>query len=428
MIKALIITYYWPPAGGSGVQRWLKFVKYLRNFDIEPIVYTVENPEYVFNDNSLLIDIPKNLEVLKQPIWEPYKMANLFSSTKKTESAGFLTKQKSVLGSLKNYIRANYFIPDARVFWIKPSVNYLNNYIKNNKVDILISTGPPHSMHLIANQLKKDTGIKWIADFRDPWTDIDYFHHLPLTHKSKKKHFKLEQEVLKNADEVIVVGKSMKNAYQHSSENIHVITNGYDTELIQGNCSLDTKFSITHVGLMNADRNHNFLWNVLSEIAAEDKDFENDLEIKLVGKVDESVIQSITKVGLINNLQIIPYLPHDEVIKCQMESQVLLLSINNVPAAKGIITGKVFEYLQAKRPILAIAPSDGDLAEILKSTKAGNIIDFDDDKHLSDSIKRYYNLYKQQNLRIDSDNFQQYHRKNLTEVLSILIKKCVNTN
>lgn len=428
MIKALIITYYWPPAGGSGVQRWLKFVKYLRSFDIEPVVYTVENPEYVFNDKSLLNDIPENLEVIKQPIWEPYKIANLFSSTKKTESAGFLSKQKSLFGRLKNYIRANYFIPDARVFWIKPSVNYLNNYIKNNKVDILISTGPPHSMHLIANQLKKDTGIKWIADFRDPWTDIDYFHYLPLTNRSKKKHLNLEQEVLSNADKVIVVGQSMKNAYHHLSINIHVITNGYDTESIQGSYTLDSKFSITHVGLMNADRNHKFLWNVLSEIADDNKEFKNDLVIKLIGKVDESIIQSITKVGLINNLQIIPYLPHDEVIKCQMESQVLLLSINNVPAAKGIITGKIFEYLQAKRPVLAIAPSDGDLAEILTATKAGNVVDFNDKEQLSATIKKYYDLFKIQNLNINSGNFQQYHRKNLTEELSILIKKCVNIN
>lgn len=427
MIKALIITYYWPPAGGSGVQRWLKFVKYLRTFDIEPIVYTVENPEYVFNDTSLEKDIPENLTVLKQPIWEPYQLANLFSRNKKVESAGFLTKKKSILGSLKNYIRANYFIPDARVFWIKPSVKYLKNYIKTNKIDIIISTGPPHSMHLIANQLKKETGVKWIADFRDPWTDIDYFHHLPLTKKSKKMHQKLEQEVLTNADEVIVVGNSMKDTYKAISTNVHVITNGYDTESNNKNITLSKKFSITHVGLMNADRNHHFLWKVLSEIATENKDFKNDLEIKLIGKVDESIIQSIKKEGLLDNLIIVPYLPHDEVIKCQQESQVLLLSINNVPAAKGIITGKVFEYLQAQRPILAIAPSNGDLAEIITSTKAGTVVDFDDENHLRAEIKQYYALYNQDNLSVKSVDLQSCHRKNLTEALSILIKKCVGT-
>ncbi|MDP3352735.1 MAG: glycosyltransferase, partial [Flavobacteriaceae bacterium] len=224
MIKALIITYYWPPSGGSGVQRWLKFVKYLREYGIEPIIYTVENPDYIFRDESLINDIPEGIEILKQPIWEPYQLANLFSKKQKNENAGFLGQQKSTIGKIKNYIRANYFIPDARFFWIKPSVKYLKKYLKENNVDVVISTGPPHSLHLIAQQLKKETGIKWIADFRDPWTEIDYFHHLPLTVKSKKKHYELEQNVLKDADEVIVVGNSMKENYAKFSKNITVIT------------------------------------------------------------------------------------------------------------------------------------------------------------------------------------------------------------
>lgn len=426
MIKALIITYYWPPAGGSGVQRWLKFVKYLREFGIEPMVYTVENPEYVFSDTSLINDVPDGIEILKQPIWEPYQLANLFSKNQKVESAGFLGAQKSFLGKIKNYIRANYFIPDARMFWIKPSVNYLKKYLKENQVDVVISTGPPHSLHLIANQLKKQTGVKWIADFRDPWTAIDYFHHLPLTDKSIKKHHQLEQDVLKNADEIIVVGNSMKENYEPFSQNITVITNGYDTEDAVGSVLLDEKFTITHIGLMNADRNHPFFWKVLAELCQENKSFKNDLEIKLIGKVDQSVIQLIDEIGLKQNLKLISYLPHDEVVKSQLTSQLLYLPINNVPAAKGIITGKVFEYLQAKRPILAIAPTNGDLALILNETNAGKVVNFDDEKSLKNVVKDYYQHYQQHNLQVNSTNYQQYHRKNLTYQLSELIKKCVN--
>lgn len=426
MIKALIITYYWPPAGGSGVQRWLKFVKYLREFGIEPMVYTVENPEYVFSDTSLINDVPDGIEILKQPIWEPYQLANLFSKNQKVESAGFLGAQKSFLGKIKNYIRANYFIPDARMFWIKPSVNYLKKYLKENQVDVVISTGPPHSLHLIANQLKKQTGVKWIADFRDPWTAIDYFHHLPLTDKSIKKHHQLEQDVLKNADEIIVVGNSMKENYEPFSQNITVITNGYDTEDAVGSVLLDEKFTITHIGLMNADRNHPFFWKVLAELCQENKSFKNDLEIKLIGKVDQSVIQLIDEIRLKQNLKLISYLPHDEVVKSQLTSQLLYLPINNVPAAKGIITGKVFEYLQAKRPILAIAPTNGDLALILNETNAGKVVNFDDEKSLKNVVKDYYQHYQQHNLLVNSTNYQQYHRKNLTYQLSELIKKCVN--
>ncbi|MDO9262277.1 MAG: glycosyltransferase [Flavobacteriaceae bacterium] len=426
MIKALIITYYWPPSGGSGVQRWLKFVKYLRDFGIEPIIYTVENPDYVFSDESLVQDIPKNLEILKQPIWEPYQFANIFSKKQKTESAGFLGQQTSYFGKIKNYIRANYFIPDARFFWIKPSVKFLKRYLQKNKVDVVISTGPPHSLHLIAQQLKQETGIKWIADFRDPWTDIDYFHHLPLTEKSKKKHHQLEQNVLKKADEIIVVGNSMKVNYSKFAKNITVITNGYDAKNLNEKGPLDQKFSITHIGLMNADRNHPFFWKVLSELTKENASFKNDLEIKLIGKVDETVLKSIQEFGLQSNLNLISYMPNNEVIKSQLTSQILLLSINNVPAAKGIITGKVFEYLQAKRPILAIAPVDGDLAEILRKTKAGTTVNFDDFVSMKIILTNYYQLYQQDKLEINSVDFEKYHRKNLTKQLSEIIKKCIH--
>ena len=264
MKKALVITYYWPPAGGSGVQRWLKFVKYFRDFGIEPIIYTVDNANYPIMDNSLGNDIPKEIEILKQPIWEPNNLLSFFGK-KKNESAGFLNPNPNFMGKIAQYIRANYFIPDARKFWVKPSVNYLKKYLLNNEIDVIITTGPPHSVHLIGLQLKKELNIKWISDFRDPWTEIDYFHQLPLTKKSIQKHHKLEQEVIKFSDAVIVVGKTMKENYEVFQKNIFVVTNGFDGEIAEG-AKLDSNFTITHIGLMNADRNPRMLWEVLSEI------------------------------------------------------------------------------------------------------------------------------------------------------------------
>ena len=181
--KVLIITYYWPPAGGSGVQRWLKFVKYLRDFNIEPVVYTVDNPSYPILDKSLESEIPKDLEILKQPIFEPNSILSFFGNKKKKESAGFLNSNPTFFGKIVLFIRANYFIPDARKFWIKPSVKFLSNYLKNNEIDAMITTGPPHSMHVIGLALKEKFEVKWISDFRDPWTEIDYFQQLPLTKK-----------------------------------------------------------------------------------------------------------------------------------------------------------------------------------------------------------------------------------------------------
>jgi len=420
MKKALIITYYWPPAGGSGVQRWLKFVKYFRDFGIEPVVYTVENPNYPIVDKSLSKDIPEGMEILKQPIWEPNNLFAFFGKNK-TESAGFLNPNPTLFGKILQYIRANYFIPDARKFWVKPSTSYLKKYLKTNKIDVVITTGPPHSMHLIGLNLKKELNIKWLADFRDPWTEIDYFQQLPLTKKAIEKHHYFEKEVLKNADAVLVVGKTMQENFSPYNSNVITVTNGFDEVLTNENIALDSKFTITHIGLMNADRNPKILWEVLSEIVSENKEFEADFELKLIGKADASVIADVSTFRLSNNVQVIDYVTHDIVVEFQQKSQVLLLIVNNVPSAKGIITGKIFEYLMAKRPILAIAPINGDLAEIIKETNSGVVVDFDDKSPLKIAILDLYLKFKQGNLIVESKNITQFRRKELTRKVSELI-------
>ena len=213
MKKVLIITYYWPPSGGAGVQRWLKFVKYLREFGWEPIVYTPENPEAPAVDESLLKDIPKNLTAIKRPIWEPYNLYKNFIGQKKDEriNAGFLTEKKKpgLAEKISVWVRGNWFIPDARKLWITPSIKFLSDYLKRNPVDAIVSTGPPHSMHLIALGLKKKLNLPWLADFRDPWTNIDFYDKLMLTKASDVKHKKMELDVLKNANIITAIGWSM---------------------------------------------------------------------------------------------------------------------------------------------------------------------------------------------------------------------------
>jgi len=422
-LKVLIITYYWPPSGGSGVQRWLKFVKYLQDFGITPVVYTVDNPDYAIEDSSLVQEVPKGIEVLKQPIWEPYKLANLFNKGKATKtSAGFLATKQSVFGKLSTYVRANYFIPDARMFWIKPSIQFLEKYLNDNSVDAVITTGPPHSLHKIGLGLKKRLNVNWIADFRDPWTEIDYFHQLPLTNKAIKKHQSQEKEVLTKADVVLVVGPTMRMNYLKFNKNTHVITNGYDGEISGKSEVLDSKFSITHIGLMNEDRNPYSLWKVLAELTKVQMGFSDDLEIKLIGKVDPIVLKEIEILGLTPYVKRIDYLPHSEVQKYQRTSQVLLLAVNKVPSAKGIITGKIFEYLLAKRPILAIGPEDGDLSILLKETKAGSCFDFDNPKGQKSEIIELYQRYKNETLILKSKHIERYHRKELTRQLAALIQ------
>lgn len=421
-LKVLILTYYFPPAGGSGVQRWLKFVKYLPYFNVEPIVYTVKNPNYPITDVSLASDLPTNLKILRQSIFEPNNLVSKFSKKNK-QSVGFLNKKPTFLGKITQYIRANYFIPDARKFWIKPSVSYLEKYLKDNHIDVIITTGPPHSVHLIGLALKEKTNISWIADFRDPWTDIDYFHQLPLTKRAINKHRQLEQTVLKKADQVIVIGKTMQNKYLSFNKNTVVIPNGFDDFKESSSYIMDEKFSLLHIGMLNSDRNHIVLWEVLSELAQENNDFKNTLEIKLIGKVCPEALESIHKNKLTFALNHIDYVEHHKVFNHQKSAQVLLLLINNVPSAKGIITGKIFEYLQAKRPILAIAPSDGDLAQIINKTNAGIVIDFYEKKKLKKHIKALYENFKNNTLAVDSKNIDQYHRKKLTDKLVQSLKR-----
>ncbi|GGG88906.1 glycosyl transferase family 1 [Polaribacter pacificus] len=428
-MKVLIITYYWPPAGGPGVQRWLKFVKYLQQFGLEPVVYTVENPRYPITDSSLENEIPKGVEVLRLPIREPNNLFVFFTKKKSSQSAGFLNPNPGLFGRFTQYIRANFFIPDARKFWIKPSVRYLKKYLESHPVDMIITTGPPHSVHLIGLALKEDLGVPWISDFRDPWTAIDYFDQLPLTKKSLAKHHTLEKKVLKKSDAVLVVGETMKKNFDPYAKQVYVLTNGYDTSQDEkkGAQFLDSRFSITHVGAMNADRNPIILWEVLAAICKENSDFKSDLEIKLIGHIAPQVLNSITGSGL-ENVERLGYLKHAEIKSYQEQSQVLLLAVNQVASAKGIVTGKIFEYLQAKRPILAIGPTDGDLATILQETSSGEIVDFNDAVKLKEVVLDLYRNFKEGNTVFTVQNIEQFHRKNLTEELSKIIKNTLENH
>ncbi len=429
MKKVLIITYYWPPSGGAGVQRWLKFVKYLRNFGWEPIVYTPSNPENPVDDASLLKDLQQNLEVIQQPIWEPYDLYKKFIGQKPHQkiNAGFISENKKpkLTEKISVFIRGNFFIPDARVFWVNPSVKYLTTYLKNNKVDAIVSTGPPHSMHLIAMQIQQKLNLPWLADFRDPWTNIDFYKDLLLTKSADKKHHRLEKQVLQKANRVITIGPTMAQEFEAiANRSVDVITNGFDDEDLSSEVvDTDKKFSIAHIGSLNKDRSPILLWEVLSEMIAENAMFKEDLEIKLAGKIDFTVIDTISSLGLENNLRKIDYLKHNEVVIEQQRSQILLLLVNNTPNAKGILTGKLFEYLAAKRPILCIGVTDGDAAKIINETQSGVVVNFDDKEKMKATVSAFYELFKNKNLTIDSRGAEQYSRKNLTQQLVAVLNQ-----
>ena len=431
MRKILIITYYWPPCGGAGVQRWLKFAKYLREFNYEPIIYTVKNGEFPEIDESLINDIPDNLIVLKKKIWEPYKWYKLFIKQNKDQkiNTAFLTEKKKspFLEKISVWIRGNFFIPDARKFWIKPSARFLIKYISENPVRLIISTGPPHSMHLIAYRIKQKLNIPWISDFRDPWTNIDFYNELMLTKRANKKHNILEHKVLHHSDLIIAISKTMRKEFVFlNARQVEVIPNGYDNEDIpQGRLKLDEKFSMVHIGSLVKTRNPQVLWKVLSEIISSNKSFENDLEVKLVGKTDYSVIESLKRFNIKKNVTITNYLSHKEAIDLQQRSQILLLLINRTKNAMGILTGKIFEYMSSKRPILLIGPADGDAAEIINETNTGKVVDFDDEIYLKKIVNEYYDLFKNKKLGVESKGIEKYSRRELTKKLAVILDKFV---
>ncbi len=425
MKRALIITYYWPPAGGPGVQRWLKFVTYLKDFGVEPIVYVPKDPHYPLVDEDLLEDVPNNITVLKQLIKEPYRFAKFFSK-KKTEamSSGILPKKKqSIVERLLLYIRGNFFIPDARIGWVKPSVSFLKDYLNNEAVDVVITTGPPHSLHLIGLQLKQHLGIKWLADFRDPWTTIHYHKSLQLTGASERKHKELEKKVLNTADRITVTSPRTKEEFEQITKSpISVITNGYE-EVAIGEVALDTSFSIAHIGSLLSERNPKILWEVLAELASESSDFSQDLEIVLVGAVSESIHDTISDYGLQSNCKVVGYVSHAEALQFQHRSQLLLLIEMDRPETRAIIPGKLFEYMAAKRPIIAIGPAESDVEQLLTKTRAGDYFLYNQKAELKETICRLYSTFKEGKITIDSDSVKQFSRKALTEKLATLIKQ-----
>lgn len=422
--KILIISYYWPPAGGPGVQRWLKFVKYLPDFAIEPHVYVPDNPTYPLLDEKLVDEVSNKAIIIKQPIFEPYGLASVFSKNKtKKISSGIMPHQKkqSFVEKLLLWVRGNVFIPDARVFWVKPSVTFLKRYLKEHQIDTIITTGPPHSLHLIGLQLKKELNITWLADFRDPWTTIGYHKQLKLSSWAARKHKALEKEVMNSCDQLIVTSPTTKIEFEAiTTKPIEVITNGYDLEQVSKK-PLDEKFTLAHIGSLLSARNPIILWKALQELILENEAFKLQFQLKLIGAVSNEVLQSIAEFGLNNHLNYLGYLPHDESIIEQRSSQVLLLIEIDSEETKCIVPGKLFEYMVSERPIIAIGPAKADFAQIIKETNTGTFFTYDELESLKAQIQLCFEQYQQNNLKVFPVGLQQYSRKALTEKLAKLL-------
>jgi len=424
--KILIVTYYWPPAGGPGVQRWLKFVKYLPDLGYDPVVFVPENPSYPMEDLSLIDALPATIQVVKFPIVEPYRWAH-FLSKKSTQaiSAGIIpsAKKQSWIEKSLLWIRGNFFIPDARILWVKPASQFLEKFILDHHIQTVITTGPPHSVHLIGLTLKNKLPIRWIADFRDPWTTIGYHQSLHLSARSHKKHLDLENTVLQTADDLIVTSPLTKAEFAlKTNQNIHVITNGYDgVDLPKVN--LDFQFTIAHIGSFLSERNPRILWKVLKDLCLESADFERDFKLVLMGKVSQEILDTLTEFRLTSQLDLRGYVSHQDALIAQRQAQVLLLVEIDTPNTRCIIPGKLFEYMVSNRPILALGPEASDVAQIIQDTQTGCYFEYDTKaEQLKDVIWKWYQMYLEGKLNTHPIGLQQYARKSLTQALVKVIE------
>ena len=427
--RVLIVTYYWPPSGGSGVQRWLKFVKYLVRAGWQPVVFTPMNPSFTLEDKSLMKDVPNSVEVIRFPIWEPYQMFFKLSSlagNKNPQQADFIsTGKKTFFQKTSSWIRGNFLIPDARIFWVKPSVEYLIDFVKRNKIEKIITTGPPHSIHLIGLKLKKlNPALYWITDFRDPWSEWDLLDTLSLTSLARKKHVALEKKVLTTADRVLTIAPyHVKRFEALSGRKVDLITNGFDEDDFEKIENTRTeKFTIRHVGIVDELRDPKPVMQAIKELCSSDPYFANHVRVEFIGKVNSSFKKFVREDAQLSTItKFLDQIPHDQLLRLHGSTDLQLLVLAHTAIAPGNLPGKFFEYLASRKPILAIGPVDGDAANILHQSKTGAIKEHTDHEGIKTELFGYYELWKSGD-SIVTGEIEMFTRKKLTESLIKLLE------
>lgn len=397
--KVLIIAYYWPPSGGSGVQRWLKFVKYLPQFGWKPYVFTPENPSAPVTDPSLLKDVPAEAVVVKLPIWEPYevfgKLSKLFSGNKNSPvQGGSVNKGSSLFSKLSIWVRGNFFIPDPRKFWVRPAVKFLRDYLEANNIETIVTTGPPHSMHLIGLKLKKQKpSLRWIVDMRDPWSEWGFLDSIQAGTRAKAKHKKLEHEVLTTADEVITITPFYVRQFERlSGRNVNLVTNGFDEEDFKNfKIVRSDKFRLRHVGIVNEKCDPRPFMNAVAELCNQNNEIGAAIEIEFVGQVNSGFRNFVESNPTLSQItRFTDTVPHEKLMNIYASSAVLLLILTGYKDAEGYMPGKLFEYLATGLPVLGVGPVAGDAADLMLRAKAGEMFEADQPVAIGEFITRAY--------------------------------------
>lgn len=432
--KVLIITYYWPPSGGAGVQRWLKFAKYLPQFDVEPIILTVDEKfaNYPQIDETLLPEVAEDMWVYRTKSKDLLKKATKIIGKKNVVYGGFSNvNKKNTLQTILRFMRGNFYIPDLRKGWNKYAKIKATEVISTHEIDTIITTGPPHSTHLVGLYLKKKLNIRWIADFRDPWTDIYYYNDMLHTPLAKYIDKRLESNVLNKIDELIItIDKTLKKdiASKYPNLPISVISNGYDESDFENKKRiLPDKFTICYTGTLPESYDIDVFIDACEQLHKENFDF----VIKFIGNVSKSKLEKMYQVGLEDKIQIIDYVVHSESIDNLLSSSMLLLAfpyVNNTY----IVPGKFFEYFASNIPILCVGSREGDVQEYFKSDPERHIVvEKGEVQKTVDFIKKIYQQYENEKSKTNQDSLpfeinkhaHIFERQELTKKLSSVINK-----
>ena len=422
--KILIITYYWPPSGGSGVQRWLKFVKYLPSFGFQPFVFTPENPSFEIRDDTLVKDIPTEAEVIRFPIWEPYHIfksaSRLFGKRPASQIDMVTVGKKGLFQIVTTWVRGNLLIPDARVFWVEPSVKFLEDFLKSNGITTLITTGPPHSLHLIGlNLKKKNPDLRWIVDLRDPWSEWDFLDALSLTSWARRRHQKLERSVLSAADRVITIAPFHVQRFEAlGGRKVELITNGYDEDDFKGIHKIKTdQFTIRHIGMVDELRDPRPFMKAIQELAEVLPDFLKNTKIEFIGAVNSAFREFVLQDKILSAITAFAKpLPHAELLKLYGETDIQLLILAHTTLAAGNLPGKFFEYLASGNFIFGVGPENGDAADILRNTHAGIMIERDNVSKIQEALKERFEKWRS-GTDEDKRDVSGFSRKELTKRL-----------
>lgn len=431
MKRVLVITNHWPPTGGRPVYRWLKLCKYLPEFGWQPMVFAPEPSDSDLVDDSLFVDVASDQQVVRFPVPAPsptYTLAaklligdhELFAGSRRPHSEDWTSKQQ-----LFAWIHDNMLIPDARAPWVDPAVSFLTDYLINAKVSVVLSTGPPHSMHLVGQALARNLDLPWVADFRNPWRiNLEEDHRIPPLAWSRKKHRRLRQSVIRGADALVVTAPTYVAELQFAGANfVEVLTDGFDyADLPKPRVLNRNRFIIHHSGDLTPDTNHEVFWEALRNVGRGVLGFQSNVEIELVGHVHSSVIEMAERYGFATNVQATGPSKRAEALDRMASAHVLLLPVDRSGRGPGQIPDQTYDYLAAGRPILAIGPREGDLARILTETRSGAVVEFDDYHGLKQIIDNWYRRFQDDSLQIDPIGREKYQSDKLAAQMAELLE------